>query len=97
LKFLCLLDDPLDHPADEQDVSVVASELNENCGPEDQIETTLVPIAWLSFGDFVCLDYRVRRTDPAIVIWYHGQTEDFEPFTIPLASSFDEFFEQLAG
>ena len=94
--FLCLLDDPRDHPEGDNDVAVVTSVLIDRLVfDEDEVGTSLIPIAALSFGDFVCLDYRASRTDPSIVVWVYADSKDLEPSTIPVSASFDEFIEQL--
>ncbi|MNP80048.1 SMI1 / KNR4 family protein [compost metagenome] len=54
----------------------------------------VVPIAALFSGDYLCLDCRGTE-EPAVVIWYHEESEEFSPVTQKVAPTISEFFEML--
>lgn len=55
----------------------------------------VIPIAALFSGDFICLDYRVKK-EPVVVIWFHEESEVFSPVTQKVAPNILEFFELLS-
>ena len=94
-RFLCLLPSPREEPAAGwADITIVMSQIDDRLGPADETGSSLIPIAALFGGDFVCLDYRASRREPAVVVWDHERSEELEPFTVPVAPSFGAF-EQL--
>jgi len=95
-RFLCVLDSPKDEPAEGwADVVVVLSQIDDRLGPADEVGASLIPIAALEGGDFVCLDYRESRVDPSVVVWDHERSDVYAPFTHPVAPSFAEFESSL--
>lgn len=98
-RFLCLLDDDLrDQLEDESwsEIRVVMTELDEFLvDDEDQTGMTIVPIAVLFAGDYVCLDYRENADKPQICIWSHEESDEFDPVTYKVADSFTDFLNML--
>ncbi len=45
-------------------------------------------------GDFVCLDYR-NSEKPCIAIWFHENSEDFQPVLVKIANNFNDFLKML--
>lgn len=96
-RFLCLLDNPSENPKGMYDMKVVFSQLDERIiSDEDLTGAEIVPIAALYAGDFVCIDYRENQMSPEICIWYHEDSDEFEPFTEKIANNINEFFEMLS-
>jgi hypothetical protein len=96
-RVLCVLSDPnTDGENGWYDVSVVTSQLDDRLaeGP-DQKGTAILPIAALFAGDFVCLDYRGGRREPAVAIWDHDRSVTFKPHLDVVAESFDAFLAML--
>ncbi len=61
-----------------------------------RITDYLIPFAITSFGDVVCFDYgQVTDGRPAVVMWYHEKSRDFDPYTEYIAPNFDEFMNLL--
>ena len=90
-RFLCLVDTPRTHLSGWADITVVMSQIDDRLGPEDEAGSSLIPIAALFGGDFVCLDYSRSRTEPQVVVWDHERSLEFDPFTDVVARSYDEF------
>jgi hypothetical protein len=78
------------------DIDVVVSQIGTRlCDGPNAVYPTLLPIAELFAGDFVCLDFRRTPGAPGVVIWDHERSDDFRPVTIPLAPSFTAFARLL--
>ena len=97
-RFLCLLLDPEDHPLGEYDIGVTWSQLFDRLTSDpDGVGASMVPIAVLFAGDFVCLDYRASkdkpRTESQVVVWLHEQSEPFAPAVRRVCDTFTEFLE----
>lgn len=91
-RFLCLLDDPAaDDDLGWYDITVVITDINDRLGDADEIGTSLVPFAALFAGDFACLDYRGGGDEPAVGVWDHERSQEFQPFVIPVADSLEAF------
>ncbi len=91
-RFLCVLDLVSDSPFGQYDISVVESQIGERLtANEDLIGVELLPIAELFGGDYVCLDYRDGRAEPAVCVWSHEESGEFEPVTYEVAGRFEGF------
>ncbi|MFC9710475.1 SMI1/KNR4 family protein [Paenibacillus sp. NPDC056933] len=95
-KFLCILNDSESDPINgwydiEATIAQIEDRLTDN---EDLVGMNVVPIAALFSGDFICLDFR-ETEEPAVVIWFHEESEKFSPVTQKVALNISEFFEML--
>ena len=90
-RFLCLVDDPNEEPLGDYDITIVITDINDRLGDADEIGTSLVPFAALFAGDFACLDYRGGRDEPAVGVWDHERSLEFQPFVVPVADSLEAF------
>ncbi len=95
-RFLCLTPDYRDNPLGMYDIAVTWSQVFDRMTehPDDH-GPELVPITVLFADDMVCLDYRHTETDPPVVVWLHEQSEEWKPFTRPVANSFTEFLDLI--
>jgi hypothetical protein len=91
-RFLCILDDPTgEDPVGQYDIEVVEAQIFDRLDDDpDSTGCTLVPIASLFAGDFLCLDYRGAADEPIVVIWEHELSEEFAPHTTFVAKSFSD-------
>lgn len=97
-RFLPLMDDPnADSSNGQYDMAVVETQIGERLTSNpDQIGCTLIPFAALFAGDFLCFDYRENMKSPVVVLWDHSRSEEFSPFTEPVANSFSELIAALS-
>ncbi|WP_405153394.1 SMI1/KNR4 family protein [Paenibacillus sp. FSL K6-0108] len=96
-KFLCILNDSESDPINgwydiEVTITQIGDRLTEN---EDLVGMNVVPIAALFSGDFICLDFR-ETEEPAVIIWFNEDSEEFSPVTQKVAPNILEFFEMLS-
>ena len=54
----------------------------------------IIPFAVLFAGDLLCLDYREAET-PSVCVWFHEESEEWNPVTEKVAESFSEFMDML--
>ncbi|WP_258728951.1 SMI1/KNR4 family protein [Bacillus atrophaeus] len=95
-RFLCILKVTGENELEWYDIGATMSQLDERIiEDEDLIGVEILPIAVLFAGDFVCLDYRSNRNEPAVCVWSHEESGEFAPVTYPLANNFAEFLEML--
>lgn len=95
-RFLGLVNDYKSSSFGDYDIAVVLSQIDTYLtNNPDLIGDEVIPIAILFAGDYVCLDYRNKRDEPEICIWYHEDSEEFNPITNKIADNFDEFVEML--
>lgn len=96
-RFICILGDKRD--LCEQgwyDMGVVIEPIYEFLTDNgDELGITLVPIGILFAGDLLCLDFRTNSNEPEICIWYHEESEEFEPVTKKIADNFGQFIDML--
>ncbi len=52
----------------------------------------IIPFAVLFAGDLLCLDYRESET-PSVCVWFHEESEEWNPVTEKVADSFSEFMD----
>jgi len=95
-RFLCMLDD---YKSDEEngwyEIRVVFTQLDTRLiDDEDMVGTNILPVAALFSGDFLCLDFR-KSDNPGVCVWFHEESDDFEPFTKEVAETFTEFLDML--
>ena len=97
-RFLCLLDDDTeDYQNSPYDIGVIITQLDDRLldeWDEDETGYKIIPIAALFAGNFVCLDYRTNDI-PSIAIWFHEESDEFNPCLVKIADSFSEFIEML--
>ncbi len=78
------------HPLETYHVGCIWADMGE------RLSELHVPFAITSFGDVVCFDYgQVTDGRPAVVMWYHEKSRDFDPYTEYIAPNFDEFMNLL--
>ncbi len=78
------------HPLDTYRLGGIWADMGE------RLSDLHVPFAITSFGDVVCFDYgQVTDGRPAVVMWYHEKSRDFDPYTEYIAPNFDEFMNLL--
>lgn len=95
-RFLCMLNNVQETSNGWYDISVVESQIGERLtGNEDLIGVDVLPIAALSTGDYVCLDYRACRERPLVCVWSYDESEEFTPITYKVADTFSEFVGML--
>ncbi|MCU9589733.1 SMI1/KNR4 family protein, partial [Bacillus velezensis] len=95
-RFLCILKVTGENELEWYDIGATMSQLDERIiEDEDLIGVEILPIAVLFAGDFVCLDYRSNRNEPAVCVWSHEESGEFAPVTYPVANNFAEFLEML--
>ena len=96
-RFLCLLGDKKnEYEEGWYDIGVVTTQLFERLTENgDELGITVVPIAALFAGNFVCLDYRGNKDNPTICFWHHELSTEFSPYTKEIASNFSEFLKLL--
>ena len=95
-RFLCVLDEPDDHPDGWYDINVVESPISWRLTSNpDLVGMDLLPIADLFFGNYLCLDFRKDRANPTVCIWEHEESDDYSPVTYPVADNFTEFLGML--
>jgi hypothetical protein len=87
-RFLSVIENYKTDPLGWYDIGVVWSQI------EGRLDDSLIPFAALFAGDFLCFDCDVG-TEPAVVIWDHERSEDDQPVTQPVATSFPEFAAKL--
>jgi hypothetical protein len=99
VRLLGILDDErAAGPDGWADLDVVLSQIGTRlCEGESALYPSLVPIAELFAGDFLCLDFRRTPQSPSVVIWDHERSDDFRPVTIPIAASFTAFARLLTS
>ncbi len=97
-RFLPLLDDYRENEEGEWDVAVVITYLGSvlTDGP-DEVGSRLIPIGLLTKEDYLCLDFRVSKTGPAVVILDVARSTEWNPAVIPVANSLPEFFDMVGA
>ncbi len=97
-RFLCLLTVKQANSLVEgcYDIGTVALQLEERLtANEEDTSISILPIASLFAGDFICLDFRYNLKKPTICIWYHEDSEEFSPKIQTIANSFKDFLDML--
>lgn len=95
-RFLGFVNDYKYSSLGDYDVAVVMSQIDTRLtNNPDLVGDEVIPIAVMFAGDYVCLDYRNDPAFPEVCIWYHEESEEFEPITLKITSSFEQFIEML--
>ncbi|HEY0407499.1 MAG TPA: SMI1/KNR4 family protein [Pyrinomonadaceae bacterium] len=96
-EMLCMLETPRADPIHGvQDISVVMTQVEEFLvDDEDLVGMNVIPFAQLFGGDLLCLDCRTNPETPAVVVWDHERSRQFEPHLEKVADSFAEFDAML--
>lgn len=95
-RFLGLVNDYKNSPLGDYDIAVVLSQIDTRLTDNpDLVGDEVIPVAMLFAGDYICLDYRNNHIIPEVCIWYHEESEEFEPFTRKIADNFGQFMDML--
>lgn len=95
-RFLGFISDYQDSPLGDYDIAVVMAPIETYLTDNpDLVGVELVPIANLSTGDYVCLDFKENQEEPGVCIWSSAESEEFHPVTYEVADSFQYFVESL--
>lgn len=93
--FLCLLDNPNEDKIGCYDMAVILTQLGDRLWMnEDDEKLSLLPIASLFSGDFICLDYREGKI-PTVCVWDHEESDELNPVTETISKNIEEFLEML--
>ncbi len=96
VSFLGILKDYKYNEYGDLDIDVVLTQLDERLTDnEDLIGCELLPIAELTGYDYVCLDFRKNPDSPFVCVWSFRDSGEFDPVTVKIADSFEEFIEML--
>ena len=77
-----------DHPMGQYGVAATWSLIEDRLGPN------LMPFAELFAGDVLCFDHE-HPGRPRVVVWFHEESMEDEPYTEFVADNFDEFLTTL--
>lgn len=108
-RFLYIIDDDkliyghASYPVDGEEagvynILVVDATLGSRITPPeymDSYEYPLIPIALTGYHNYICFDYREDNDNPSICFWDNEESEEEQPITIPIASSFTDFLNGL--
>ena len=87
-RFLSLVEAYKADPLGIYDIEVVWSQI------EERLNDSLVPIAEVFAGDFLCLDFS-KSSEPAVILWDHEKSRVDVPYLMPVAPSLGHFIEML--
>ena len=87
-RFLPMVDVAVNPEAAEYDVGAVWSQI------EDRLTENLVPFAAIFPGDFLLFEHQASGP-PKVVWWMHERSRRRQPYTEPVADSFDDFLRML--
>ncbi len=94
-RFLCIKEKGTDEKYAMYDINVVLTEVEERIVSDpDSTGNNIIPIAELFAGDYLCLDYR-ESDSPIVCVWFHEESEEWNPVTEKVADSFLEFMGML--
>lgn len=95
-RFLGILDNASESPLGWYDIDVVESQIGERLTDNlDLIGIEMLPIAEISGGDYLCIDYRKNAMMPTICLWFHELSGEFAPCTETVADNFESFVDSL--
>ena len=93
-RFLCIMDNTDDDYAC-YDIDVVLTQVEERIVSNPElVGYEIIPFAVLFAGDLLCLDYREAET-PSVCVWFHEESEEWNPVTEKVAESCSEFMDIL--
>ncbi|WP_026073628.1 SMI1/KNR4 family protein [Acetivibrio cellulolyticus] len=95
-RFLCLLEEPQSDDINGwYDIEVVLSQIDTRLTDnEDLVGANVIPFAALFTGDFVCLDFS-NGNNSSVIVWFHEESDDFNPVTVKVANNLNDFFGML--
>ena len=94
-RFLCIKETGIDEDYADYDINVVLTQIGGRIvSNPNRLGYELIPIAALFAGDLLCLDYR-ESAKPSVCVWFHEESEEWEPVTEKVAESFSEFMAKL--
>lgn len=94
-RFLCIKEKNTDEDYACYDINVVLTQVEERIiSDPDLVGYEIIPIAALFAGDLLCFDYRGSNT-PAVCVWLHEESNEWEPVTEKVSESFSEFMDML--
>ncbi len=77
------------------DIEVVLSQIDTRLTDnEDLVGANVIPFAALFTGDFVCLDFS-NGNNSSVIVWFHEESDDFNPVTVKVANNLNDFFGML--
>lgn len=95
-RFLGFISDYQNSPLGEYDIAVVMAPIETYLTDDpDLVGAELVPIAVLSTGDYVCLNFKDNKDNPSVCVWDSTKSEEFHPVTYEAADFFLQFAENL--
>lgn len=96
-RFLSIFEKPRELPMfSNLDISVVLTTLDcRLISDEDLVGVELLPIAEVYSGNYLCLDYAESRDEPSVCVWFHENSDDFDPCVETIADTIEEFFDML--
>ncbi|MCM1186981.1 MAG: SMI1/KNR4 family protein [Lachnoclostridium sp.] len=95
-RFLGFISDYQNSPLGKYDIAVVMAPIETYLTDNpDLVGAELVPIAVLSTGDYVCLNFKDNKEEPSVCVWDSTKSEEFHPVTYEAADFFLQFAENL--
>jgi hypothetical protein len=97
-RMLCIAEGkPADDPLHGQyDIGAVIAQVGDRLFDDlELVGANVVPIASLSAGDLLCLDFRFDEDAPEVVVWDHGRSEELRPHFEKVADSFAALLAML--
>lgn len=99
VRFLGIIENFEDSPYGEYDIGVCETSLDERIWYEDEMDIvggSIVPIAKLAWGDYLCLNYHYNRSKPTVDFLDFEESRRGKPATETMASSYTEFMQMLS-
>ncbi len=97
-RFLGIIKNFSEHPYGVYDIGCCETSLGEqgrNFYDEDLIESELIPIAKLAWGDYLCLNFHYDRNNPSVNFLDYEESYECDPATSKIAETFQEFLSML--
>lgn len=95
-RFLGFVNDYQNSPVGEYDIAVVMAPIETYMTDNpDLVGADLIPIAKLTTGDYVCLNFKENQEEPSVCVWSSTESDEFQPVTYEVADSFWYFAESL--
>lgn len=95
-RFLGFISDYKDSPLGDYDIAVVLAPIETYLTDNpDLVGVELIPIAELSTGDYVCLNFKDNKEEPSVCVWDSTGFEEFHPVTYEVADCFLDFIKSL--
>ncbi len=78
------------------DIDVVLTQVDERIVADgEQLGYSIIPVAALYGGDFLCYDYRENSEKPELCVWDHEESDEFEPVTYYVCEDWEELQAML--